>query len=111
MKLHVCLPPSRLSKSLCSIYVILFVDPYHVSWLLEAYPEDVPADLMAGVSDPLQPFDDQTSTNDISDFIMDSSDFDFPEWYEDKQVQEVTLHGDPDNKDSTSLSILSDVVE
>ena len=66
---------------------------------------------MAGVSDPFQPFDDQTSANDISDFIMDSSAFDLPEWYVDEQVQEVTLLGDPENKDSTSLTITSDVIE
>ena len=49
------------------------------------------ADVMTGVSDPFQPFDDHTPTNEISHFVMDSSDFDFPEWYEDEQVQEVTL--------------------
>ena len=29
----------------------------------------------------------------------------------DERVQEVTLLGDPENEDSTSLSIISDVVE
>ena len=66
---------------------------------------------MAGVSYPFQPFDDHTSVNDISDFVMDSSDFGFPEWHKVKLVQEVTLLGDPDNKDSTSLSTSSDVIE
>ena len=114
MKLHVCLPEQ---VSLFNLHYEngydLFVDPYllllliYVSWLLETHPEDVPTDLMAGVSDPIQPFDNQTCMNDVSDFIMDSSHFDFPEWYEHKWIQEVILLGDPDNKDSTSLSISS----
>ena len=66
---------------------------------------------MTGVSDPFQPFDDYTPRNEISDFVMNSFDFDLPEWYEDEKVQEVTLLGDADNKDSTSLSNSADVVE
>ena len=89
----------------------LFVDSDYVSWLLETHPEDVPADLTAGVSDPFQPFDDQTSANDMFDFTMDSSAFDLPEWYVDERVQEVTLLGDPENEDSTSFSIISDIVK
>ena len=84
----------------------LFVDPDYVSWLLETHPEDAPAHLMAEVSDPFQPFDPQTSANDMSDFIAE-----LPESYVDERVQEVTLLGDPENKDSISLSITSDVVE
>ena len=53
----------------------LFIDPDYVSWLLETHPEDVPADLMTGVSDPFQPFDNHASTKEISDFTMGSSDF------------------------------------
>ena len=59
---------------------------------------------MTGVSDPFQPFDNHASTKEISDFTMGSSDF--PEWYEDMRIQEVTLLGDSD-KDS----IVSDVIE
>ena len=61
---------------------------------------------MAEVSEPFQPFDPQTSANDMSDFIAE-----LPEWYVDQGVQEVTLLGDPENKDSISLSITSDIVE
>ena len=82
----------------------LFVDPDYVSWLLETHPEHVPADLMTGVNDPFQPFDNHASTNEISNFIIGSSGF--PEWYEDMWIQEVTLLGDPD-KDS----IIPDVIE
>ena len=88
----------------------LFADPDYVSWLLENHPEDVPADFTAGVSNPFQPFDDQTSANDMSDFTKDSSAYDLPEWYVNERVQEVTLLGDPENEDSTSFSI-SDVVK
>ena len=41
---------------------------------------------------------------EISDFTMGSSDF--PEWYEDIWIQEVTLLGDSDKG-----SIVSDVIE
>jgi hypothetical protein len=89
----------------------LFIDPDYVSWLLETHPEDAPAHITAEVSDPFQQFDDPTSMNDMSDFITDNFTFDLPEWYVDERVQEVTLLGDPENKDSISLSIASDVVE
>ena len=126
VKLHVCLPPSPHQQ--VALFNLryengydVFVDPDYVSWLLETHPEDVPADIMTGVSDPWLlethpediptdimtgvgvPFQPLTTTllqNDISDFIMDSSDLDFPEWYEENLV---TLLGDPDNKDNTSL--------
>ena len=61
----------------------LFVDPDYASWLLESHPEDVPTDLITGVIDPFQPFDNHTSMNEISDFTMGSSDL--PEWYKDMQ--------------------------
>lgn len=57
----------------------LFVDS--VSWLLETHPEDVPADLMVGVSDPFQPFDNKIS---LADIITDSSAFDIPDCYIDE---------------------------
>ena len=34
----------------------LFIDTDYVSWLLVYHPEDIPADTMAGVSDPSLPF-------------------------------------------------------
>ena len=65
----------------------LFVDPYNVSWLLETHPEDAPAHIMAEVSDPFQPFDPQTSANDMSDFIAE-----LPEWYVDDAIIVIYLY-------------------
>ena len=64
----------------------LLIDPDYVSWLLENHPEEVPADIVAGVSDPFQPFDDQiiATESDMADFTMDSSAFDLPECYVDE---------------------------
>ena len=42
----------------------LFIDRDYVSWLLKKHPDDVPADLLSGVSDSSQSFGDEDLVNE-----------------------------------------------
>ena len=93
----------------------LFFDSDYVSWLLKNHPDDVPMDLLSGVSDPSQPFGneslatEQEATENGIDLPYTSKDIPecTPESSEDEHSHDITEKSCQQTKDSPSQSTTS----
>ena len=93
----------------------LFIDSDYVSWLLKNHPDDVPTDLLSGVSDPSQPFGNESLATEQEamengiDLPYTSKDIPecTPESSEDEHSHDITEKSCQQTKDSPSQSTTS----